>query len=140
MQTNTLYYIEQSVTALPGFEESESSEGTVVDHTFQLKKIDSDSEGELQYIAFLRLVTDLEESDNPPFEFALESMLQAILTKEEEAESFDLIKRMIFQMMVAASRERLASLTSRTPWGVFNLQPMPYAQMNELVPDSDEEE
>lgn len=127
METSGIIFIEQYVRGLPEFDDNETKKGTVVEHSFTIKDLDVEKG---LYGAFLKLNSSTEESKNPPYEFRMECMMPAYLDKGDlEPENIETVRKMLFQMLLASTRERLASLTSRSTWDSFHLGPFPYSAM-----------
>lgn len=134
MEASGIHYIEQSVKAIADFSENENQSGTAIAHRFSMRTLSAD---EGRFAAWLRVSSDLEESENPPYEFQLEAMMWATTGKPLGEEKLQQLKQMLFQMLFASARERLASITSRAMWDALHLAPTVYQQANDY---SDEEE
>ena len=125
MQTNGIVFIEQSVKARAEYDTAGDTSGTVVDVDFEL--FEADPENHI-FTGVLEVSSNIEESTNLPFEFKLQSFITVVLEESEcDADNMNLIRRMVFQMLGASTRERLASITARAPYDTFHLGPMPYS-------------
>lgn len=122
MLVNNIQFIEQSVIALPSHDPNGDIAGTAVDVDFAMRE---DEETSGRYLASLRVSADIEESGNPPYDFTMHAMVSG----QPQEDDLDLFRKAVFQMLVGATRERLASLTSRAPWDDFHLGLMSYQQV-----------
>lgn len=126
----------QEVRAIPEHNIEETRAGSEILITHHVEEL---SDRNNAFGVFVTLRLDEEKSKNPPYFFELSAY--GIFTIDEESEipteaSRGMLEFSAIQILIGAIRERLASLTSRAPWGTFTLGIVPIA----ITPKNEEPE
>jgi preprotein translocase subunit SecB len=118
-----LFYPIQEVRAIPSHDPQGNLNGTAVSVNANTTPL----EGRKGAHAVDVIVTsDESKSENAPYSFRIHAFATFVMEVAEADPS--LAATAVFTMLVGAIRERLASLTSRGPWAVFQLQPVTFKQ------------
>ncbi|MCK9468236.1 MAG: hypothetical protein M0Q49_02360 [Porticoccaceae bacterium] len=123
MQLKRLFYPHQEVVANPDFKQDGKLDGTHVSVTFQVTELNAEN----CVHAELGLAT-ADQSENAPYMFNMQAF--ATFCLEPGVQMTQEVRSMAFQIMVGVIRERLAELTSRGPWNIFLLSPLPMSYAN----------
>ncbi|MDG4595768.1 MAG: hypothetical protein P9F75_08745 [Candidatus Contendobacter sp.] len=84
------------------------------------------------------IAVDESQSENPPYFFTISAFAALSTSLEMTDQSRAQAAGVGINLLVGAIRERLATLTSRAPWGTFMLGPIPL-NLSAIPPSSESE-
>lgn len=123
LQVEDFFFPEQIVRANPQFNPAGNKRGTVLNVHADIKNL-SDGSPDSKFGVDLIVESDDEKSENPSYSFRLHGFLIFTVQEVEGVEpekAKEEAKANGVTMIVGATRERLADITSRGPWGRFIL-------------------
>jgi preprotein translocase subunit SecB len=104
--------------------QSENEQQTAIRISANFTSIENASRN---YIVEITVQLDEDKSENPPYFFKIESF--GIFEAADENLNDDQAKSLATttgaQILIGAIRERIATMTSRGPWGILNLNTIP---------------
>jgi hypothetical protein len=123
LQLEELLFPLQEVRSNQSHDPAGDRAGTQLEFGQQLQKME-DQPG--RYILMVSVKTNNETSKNPPYQFAIEAYAVLNVTgAADQAAEQAVITSNGFPMIMGAIRERIAHLTSRSPWGRFLVNAIP---------------
>lgn len=135
LQLERYFFPEQNVRGNPEYESKSGNSDTRIQIAERISPVANRKNA---IVAEIVVSLDEENSDNPPYFFSI-SVFGTFVCNEELAEDPKEMMRVATgvgkHMLIGAARERLASLTSRGPWGAVYLPPVPLMNPNELESD-----
>jgi len=125
VRLENIFFPHQEVRANPAHDVAGNREGSKISLNHTLSAIEGRDNA---FGVEMTIALDEDNSENPPYFFTISAF--AILGTDksiEELETADKqkIEIMAVQILVGSIRERLASITARSPWGGFNLGIIP---------------
>lgn len=116
------------VAANPSHEPSEKTM-TIFSVNAQVEE----TENEAQYAVNIEVLSNQEESTNPPYTFRLSGVAFFIITSEEydDNNAKEVCFQIGHQVLLGAIREQITTLTGRGPWNAVQLRVIPAKQLTD---------
>jgi len=130
LQLEDIMFPLQEIQTNQGHDPNGERAGTQLQYGNQIQKLDGQPG---RYAVVVSVRTDNGRSKNAPYTFAVEAYgLVNVTGSTDETAINQLITANCFPVIMGAIRERVAHLTSRSPWGRFLINVIPLSPPTQI--------